>query len=190
LTLTLRNISIGALLALAVSFSCWSIFIATHSDKKVVAATPDRPDAYMENVSAVFMDKTGKPKLKIDTPKMVHYPAEDSAELVSPQVVVYRQSPQPWRITADHAKTKKGITEITFWDNVEIQHQPDTDNPLTIMRTSTLTILPDIQVAKTNEAIVMTQPDTTVHAIGMLANWNDGTVKLLSQAREDYVPKS
>ena len=58
------------------------------------------------------------------------------------------------------------------------------------MKTASLTVFPDKQQASTDNAIVITQPDTVIHAVGMLADLNEGTVKLLSQAKGDYVPSS
>jgi lipopolysaccharide export system protein LptC len=190
LTVTPKNILIGSLLAIAISLSCWSIFISSHDSKIITTTALNQPDAFMENIVATVMNKLGKPSLKVETTKMIHYADGDTAVLYSPRVTVFRQSPQPWHISASYAKTKQGISEIQFWNNVIINHPADTDNPLTIMRTSALSIFPNQQVAKTNEPVVVTQPDATVHAVGMLANWDEGTVKLLSQAREEYVPSS
>lgn len=190
LEVSLRSIFITFLLMLAAILSGWSIFLSSQSQTSAIETKPDQPDAFMENVAATIMNKLGQPALKVETPHMVHYTENDKTELTTPHVVIYRQSPQPWHINANHAVASPGISNITFWDNVIIHHLADSDNPVTTMRTSKLTILPDSQIAKTAEAVTVTQPDTTVHAIGMLANWDDGTVKLLSQAREEYVPNS
>lgn len=188
--MTLRNMLISLLLTMALLLSGWSILLSSKSQPILTKITPGEPDAFMENIVATFMDKLGKPALKLETPKMIHYSENDVADLVTPHVTVFRDSSQPWHINAKHAKTKQGIAEITFWDNVIIHHLADSAHPITTMRTDTLTILPNQQVAKTDEAVTVTQPDTVVSAIGMLANWDEGTVKLLSQAKEEYVPHS
>lgn len=190
MTISLKNILIGLLILLAASLSGWSVFLSSKSPILVTRSSSDLPDAFMENVIATVMNKVGNPSLKVETPKMTHYPTDDATELTSPHVTVYRESPQPWHINADHAKTKQGVSEIAFWDNVVIHHQADNDNPLTTMQTAALTIFPEQQIAKTNVAVTVQQPETTVHAVGMLANWDQGTVHLLSQAREEYAPKS
>lgn len=189
LTISFRNFFICALLILAGSLSAWSIMLSKHTTHEA-PATPDKPDGFMEEVKATIMDKEGKPRLKVETPILTHYAENDATELTKPHVTIYRQSPQPWHINSNFAKTKKGIQEITFSDHVIIHHLPDLNNPMTKLETSTLTVFPDQQLAKTQEAITMTQPSTTIRAVGMLANWDQGTVELLSQAREEYVPNS
>lgn len=190
MVLTFKNFIISLLLIVAASLSCWSIFLSIHSEKKVTQNFSNQPDAIMEGIIATVMNKDGKPTLKVETPKMVHYVENDRTELTKPHLTIFRNSPEPWYVEALHGKTVQGINEITFWDNVVIHHLADHDNPITTMKTQALTIFPNQQLAETKEAISVIQPDTRIDAIGMLANWNEGTVKLLSQAREEYVPSS
>jgi lipopolysaccharide export system protein LptC len=187
---TLKNILISALLILAIGLSSWSILIGRKSDALNPTNSPNEPDAYMENVSATILNKQGTPSMKIETPRMVHYADNDTTHISNPHITVYRQSQEPWYINSDFAKATQGIEQILFWSNVVIHHAKDTDNPTTTMTTTSLTVFPNKQLAKTNEAITVRQPDSTLHAIGMFANMNDGTVKLLSQARGEYVPSS
>lgn len=188
--LNAKNLATSVLLILAVLLSSWSILISQSSDATEVADNPKEPDSYMENIQAVILNKEGKPSLKLEAPKMVHYPENDSTEMITPHVTIYRHSPKPWYIDSDFAKSKGGIKEIQFWQNVNIHHPADTENPTTSMTTTSLTIFPKKEVASTDQAITFIQPDTEIHAIGMLANLNNGTIKLLSKARGEYVPAS
>ena len=185
-----RKSIIGILLLLAAGLSGWSMLISKETVTTLATHHVEKPDAYMENVVTTILNKEGKPSLKIETPKMVHYAEGDTTRITTPHVTVYRQSPKPWTIDSRYAKATQGVGQILFWDNVVIHHPDDQVNPTTTMRTASLTVFPDKQIAKTDEAVVMKQPDTTIHAIGMLANLDDGTVKLISQARTEYVPSS
>lgn len=148
----------------------------------------DQPDAMMEGVIATIINKEGAPALKIETPKMVHYLREDTTNITSPHITVYRDSPKPWHIHSDSATATKGINQIIFHDHVVINHDHDTENPSTLIKTTVLTVFPNKKVAETNDPIILVQPDTIIHAVGMFADLNDGTVKLLSNARGEYVP--
>ena len=150
----------------------------------------NEPDAWMENIVAMVMNKQGSASLKIQAPKMEHYAEDDTTHIDYPRVTVYRQSPEPWYINSDHAEASNGLEEIVFSDNVVIHHPTDNGNPETTMNTASLTVFPDKKQASTDNAVVIIQPDTVIHAVGMLADLNDGTVKLLSQAKGDYVPTS
>jgi lipopolysaccharide export system protein LptC len=143
----------------------------------------------MENVIATIINKEGDPSLQIKSPKMIHYPENDTTHIETPHITIFRQSPEPWIVNSDFAKASKGIQQIDFWSNVVIHHEHDIKAPITTMTTTSLTVFPSEKIAQTEDAIVLTQPDTTIHAIGMYANLNEGYVKLLSAARGEYVPK-
>ncbi len=184
-----RYTVVSFLFCLAFVLSAWSILLSKQLTPQNTHHS-DEPDAYMENVVALIMNKQGSPSLKIEAPKMTHYPEEDTTYINYPHVTVYRQSPEPWYINSDHAEASYGTEQIVFSDNVIIHHPPDVENPDTTMKTNSLTVFPDKKQASTENAVIITQPDTIIHAVGMLADLNDGTVKLLSEAKGDYVPTS
>ncbi len=189
-TFLLRNSTVTFLFLIAFILSAWSIVLSKQSHMLTLPSHSDEPDAYMENVVALIMNKQGSPSLKIEAPKMTHYAEEDTTYINSPHVTLYRQSPEPWYINSDHAEATNGTEQIIFSDNVVIHHPADIANPNTTMETASLTVFPDKEQARTDNAVLITQPDTIIHAVGMLANLTDGTVKLLSQAKGDYVPVS
>lgn len=186
--LTFKNMFISLLLMIAVCLSSWSL-LSKHA-KPDATIDPSLPDAYMEDVTAITMNNFGKPTLKLITPKMIHFASNDTTNIFSPKITVYRKSPNPWLINANFAKATQGINQILFWDNVVIYHPADKDDPLTTMKTSSLTVFPNKQVATTTKPVTITQPNTTINAIGMLADLNIGIVKLLSQTKGEYVPSS
>jgi lipopolysaccharide export system protein LptC len=82
------------------------------------------------------------------------------------------------------------MEKIKFSQHVVIHHPGDVVNAMTTLQTDSLTVFPDKQQAKTDAAITITQPDAIVHAVGMLANLELGTIKLLTATRGEYVPTS
>ncbi len=184
-----KHSNVTLLFFIAFALTAWSAWLSKQS-KPLTHTHPNEPDAYMENVVATIMNKQGSPSLKIEAPKMVHYVEDDTTFISDPHVTVYRQSPQPWYIHSDHAEATNGTEEIVFSENVVIHHPSDIENPTTTMQTEILSVFPDKKEASTDRPVLITQPDTVIHAVGMLANLNDGTVKLLSQAKGDYVPTS
>jgi lipopolysaccharide export system protein LptC len=164
--------------------------LSYHSREVPIPQPTLLPDAYMENVTAIIMDKKGKPSIKIKTPRMVHFIENDTSELIDPQLTIYRRSPEPWFITSKFAKAQQGIDQVDFWKDVIIHHAGDLTSPATIITTPTLTVHPNDQTAETTDFITFTQPSVTVKAIGMTADLNTGSIKLLSQTRGEYVSGS
>lgn len=140
----------------------------------------------MEVVTATIMDKQGKPSMKIETPKMVHYIENDTSHLTNPQLTIYRKSPQPWFVTSKFARAKEGMERVDFWDDVTIHHAADLASPATVIKTPKLTVHPNSQTADTKEQITLIQPNIIVRATGMLADMTSGSIQLLSETRGEY----
>lgn len=172
----------------ALGIAIWTTYLSYQPQPRTAAHSSLLPDAFMEQVSAVIMDKQGKPNLKIVSPKMVHYAANDTTQLIKPELTIYRKSPKPWYITANYAKATQGVDNISFRENVTIHHAADENNPATLIKTPTLTVHPNKRTAETNDLITLIQPNLTVKATGMYADMNSGDIKFISQARGEYVP--
>lgn len=188
--LSLKNSIISFLMILTVGWCLWSIF----DSKRAMTSTATeeattRPDAFMENVVATIINDEGKPTLKVEAPKMVHFP-DDTTSIETPHITLYRESPEPWSIDSHFAKATQGLDKIYFWENVVIHHANDSANPTTTMTTSTLTVFPDKQIAQTDDNVTVVQPSTTIHGLGMMANLQEGTVQLLSKAQGEYIPNA
>lgn len=186
----LKNFLISLLLVTVAGISMVPIIKLPHAKSGAPLPLVAQPDAFMETVAATVLDKQGHPILKIETSQMRHYANQDKTDIVTPHVTIFRHSPHPWYIDSKHAIATNGIAQIVFQDNVVIQHSQEDINPVTVIKTSSLTIFPNQQIAKTADTITLTQPNIVLHAIGMLANFTDGTVKLLSNATGEYMLSS
>lgn len=180
-----RNVLYSLLVTAALLLSGWSFFITYHK-KAILPDTLDKPDAYMDDVIATIIDKQGNPSIKIVASKMIHYVENDATDITNPLMTLYRKSPKPWHLSADHARTLQGISQILLWENVIINHPGDDQNEKTTLAMPTLTVYPENQTASTADPVVINQPNSKIHAIGMNADLASGTVKLLSQARGEF----
>lgn len=163
-------------------------FFSYQSPTPIASYGHGLPDAYLENVTARFMDAQGRLHVKMETPQMLHYATDDITQLTQPAITFYRKSPQPWYITAQHATAIHGMKLVQFSDDVIIHRAADGSNPATLIKTPRLLVHPKEHVAETTEAITMLQPGLKVSATGMYADMSNGNIKLLSQSRGEYVP--
>jgi lipopolysaccharide export system protein LptC len=186
--MTYKYTAISLMMILIVGLATWTTFLSYRPQNNTSPNSKQLPDAFMEDITAFIMDKQGNLNMKIVTPKMVHFTENDTTMLSSPQLTLYRNSPNPWLVTANYAKATEGIENVHFWDNVVIHHDADENNPTTLIKTSTLMVHPNKQTAETNQLVTMIQPSLVVKAIGMQADMNSGDIKLLSHAKGEYVP--
>ncbi len=155
---------------------------------RTAAQTAARPDAYMNNVNAIILDKDGQPKLKIISEKMVHFTEGNQAQFEQPTVVLYQAANEPWFIQSKYAQTIRGIDEILFWNNVTALHRADDKGPEAIIKTPELTVDTQLRTARTNAIITLVQPNLIVQSTGMIANLQNSHVQLLSKTKAFYVP--
>ena len=184
-----RNALISFITILTVLFAVWITF-AYQTKTHLPTQTNSLPDAEMENVVTTIMNEQGNPKIKIVTSKLIHYAENNTTHLSDPFITLYHQFPQPWTISSDYAKAIDGIDQVNFQGNVIIRHVTTSTQPATIIKTDTLTVYPNKQTAETNDPITLMQPNTLIKAVGMFADMNNGDIKLISQARGEYVPNS
>lgn len=182
-----KNKALGTLLFIITGIAAW-VTLSHRGQQESPSEAATLPDAYMEDVVATIMNKQGKMTMKIETPKVIHYGNYDVAQFTTPHLTIYRKSPQPWYVTSLHAKTMHGFDKIDFWDDVVIHHSADENSPATLIKTTSLIVHPNEQTAETDKPITLIQPNLTVDGTGMFANMNTGYVKLLKQARGEYVP--
>ena len=187
--ITYRNIILSFMMMVGVGLAGWTIFVAYRPTTNITPKSAALPDAFMEDIKTIILDKYGKPKMKLSTPKLIHFTENDTTQLQAPQLTLYRKSPNPWYITAQHAQATDGIDNIRFWENVIIHRAADENNPATVIKTSLLIVHPNQKTAETSHFITLNQPNLVVKATGMYANMNTGDIKLLSNARGEYVPE-
>lgn len=186
--LTHKNTLIGLAILISTAFLVWTSILSYHTHGNILSSAASLPDAFMEDVIAITLDKQGKPTMKIEAPKMTHYAENDTTQLISPHLTIYRKSPQPWYVSSEHATATEGANKVYFWGDVIIHHPADSGSPATIIKTPTLTVFPDDQIAETIDAVSLNQPSMLVTSVGMHADMNSGEIQLLSQAKGEYVP--
>ena len=87
--------SIISIIIIAVlGVTSWLTYFSYRPQNNTSIRTSLRADAIMENVSAVIMDKQGKPSLKIVSPRMIHYATNDTSQLFEPELTLFRKSPK------------------------------------------------------------------------------------------------
>ncbi len=68
----------------------------------------------MDQVVAIILNKSGTPSLKISAPSMVHYADNDSTHITTPNVTIYRNSPEPWHVNAKQQPHWMACSKLSF----------------------------------------------------------------------------
>jgi len=174
-------------LVLLVGFSAWlqNLFESDEEKKARVAQRHD-PDYFMEDFVLTTMGNDGKPKHRISAPFMQHFPDDDTTELNSPSILMFRKSGPPWLIKSDRGSFTSGGELVFLSGNVTISRKSGPTNKPVQLFTDTLKIHPKTEFAETDSRVVMKSPTQTTEGVGMRAYIRKGVLQLLENVKVYY----
>lgn len=183
----IRNISILFFIAAALS---GSFYLSSHLQSIPVKMVnePAYADGFMEDVVAIRMNENGTPKSTLYSPKLVHFAQNNSTRLTSPHFVILPNIGNSWDIYANHGVSDNGVKTLYLWGEVKLHQAKGRYNKETTILTTSLTVYPEENTAKTDQAVQLIQNDSTINATGLKTNFKTSTIELLSESRGVYDP--
>jgi lipopolysaccharide export system protein LptC len=179
-----KKIILLSILVIAIAFSFW--IIHTSRSIKPAKSQPHTPDAFMENISAVQIDKFGKPINTFTATKVLNYKQENKSNFDNPFIVHYVPNAPPWHISAKYGQSLDNNQTIILTVNVKVHQLPGPNSHNTTLTTSKLTYYPKKAFVITHQPVTITQPGSIVHAIGLTADLNKSVIKLMSKVHGQY----
>ena len=176
-----------AILLLLLAILTWWLDARVRSPQDLDgAATRDAPDFYIEGFNAVRMNPDGSCRYELTGKRLVHYSDENSSLLSSPTLLYYDYERAPLKVSADTAELESGGENVYFRGNVRIDRPPFDFNPQLGVTTSYLHVIPDQEIAKTDQAVTMVNGNSTVRSVGLEFDNTIGRIKLLSRVQAHY----
>jgi len=173
-------------LTILASMSWWLESVVEEPLGKLVKSKSNKPDYYMEQFTLKAMGIEGKVKYSVHGQSLVHYPTDNSSEVQTPHVEIYRDNGPPWIVDARSARVNDDGTKTILTGNVAIRREgTDTLSDIQIY-TDRLLLMSDKDYAETKEPITIIRDDNTIKAIGMRAWLKLGKLHLLSKVRGRY----
>ena len=181
-----KNLYISILL-IAV-FSSISILSLFEAKKITIIHTNaiDAPDFFMTNATYIRYDQYGSINNKFHTSKITHFITNNNYIFDNPSMNMYKENEQPWIITASKGKSESGKSKIYLWDNVHVTQAFSKNNSDFDITTTSLTVYPSIKFAETRDPVIIIQGGSIAKAIGAKADFQSGTVSLLSNVECQY----
>lgn len=138
-----------------------------------------QPDYIIENLSGVEVAYDKARQLLFSADVMTHYPAGDMSYYEQVDFTRLQPDKPLVRISADYAEFDDGKDNIYLKENVFIIREKELDR--VTIRTEFLHLVPDADIAKTDQPVTLVKRDMTVNAVGM--ELNDRTEKIDLKSR-------
>lgn len=147
--MTSRELLTGLAL-LTLGLFAWWVNALRDEDAEVAQAGAPKPDYIAEGVVAVTMNEAGRAARRLTTPRLWHYPDDDSTELEEPRLTILSPSAPPWRIRSDTGWIGDDGEELLLQGTVRAQRAASRDLEALSLETSEMLLLPDWDYAETD----------------------------------------
>lgn len=146
------------------------------------------PDYIVDNFTATTLDKYGKVNIVLSAKKMVHYPDDDTTHLESPQIVSLTPDRPPMHMSALTGELSHKGEEILLRNEVVIVRPAFAKQSDLTFKTNFLHVIPNKNLAKSNEAVNLVDARTNLNAVGMELDYKTHIVQFLSKVQTVYEP--
>jgi lipopolysaccharide export system protein LptC len=156
-------------LALMLSLAALTFWLehATRVEEKTPALRRHDPDYILTRFTTTTYGATGEPLTQLAAARMVHFPDDDSTELLAPRVVQSKPDEPRVTVRADRGTLSREGDEILLYDNVVLVREAEGTSPEARMSTSFLHVLRDRSLVRTDREVLFEEPGRSLTGRGM-----------------------
>jgi len=176
---------VGLALLVAALLSGWSAW-RMRSHVEPPSDTARRSDYVLRDFEMVLLARDGTESVRLKAPELQRSQEDESLSIVQP-VFVMPADPGAWRLSADQGWVSPDADLVRLQGNVSGHSEGDNPSQATL-RTERLELLPEQNLARTEDRVVLTQPGIMQTGVGMEADLKNRNYRLLSQVKVRYDP--
>lgn len=147
------------------------------------------PDYIVTNFTTTTYNRDGAAESVLSADKMLHFPDDDSTELLSPRVVQAKPDEPRYTVRADRGALSREGDEIFLYDNVVLVREADAGNPEARMTTEFLHILRDRSLVRTDRPVRIVEGSRSLSGRGMEYNNESRELKLRNDVVARFEPQ-
>jgi len=139
------------------------------------------PDYVVDNLTHTRFNVQGLVDSTLAAAKMLHYPDDDSTDLVTPRMVQTKPNEPRVTLTADRGTVSQDGEEVFLYGNVLVVRDASPERPEQRMRTSFMHVVSGHSVLRTDRDVVITEAERVLSGRGM--EYHNDTRELFLRAR-------
>jgi lipopolysaccharide export system protein LptC len=157
---------------------------ATRLKKISTPVSREGPDFVVNGVTLTQFDETGRATNRLHAAELMHFAADDHAELAQPRLISLRPNQPQLEARAKNANVEAGGERVLLSGDVVVTRAPGRDgSPPMQLRTQQLTAIPDLDRYSTDVAAEIDNGDSVVRSVGMDYDNVQRVIKFRSQVR-------
>jgi len=148
---------------------------------------PHTPDFWIEELSALTMDKQGQPRRRLNAAVMRHFPDDESTELEQPEIELLAPGKPPWLVRSEQGWVSADGDLVLLQGKVFIDREGDEEVRPVHLETRDLRVQPDDEYAETDNPVQIVSGSSRVESTGLQAWLREPMrIKLLADVRGHY----
>ncbi len=125
------------------------------------------PDYIVDNLRHTRYNAMGAVESTLVAAKMLHYPDDDTTDLVAPRLVQSKPNEPRITVTADRGAVSEDGEEVFLYDNVLLVREGSGESPEARMRTDALHLVRGKSVVTSDREVVVTEDTRRLSGRGM-----------------------
>ena len=173
---------LSAALLVAAGASGWFLYGPSLDDDPTERASPDAPEAYMENFATVEMDGAGRPRRRIEASYMAYH-ADRTVQLTDPRYVLFSDEGEPWHVRSERGRVSPDGSVLWLLGKVDVWRNDTSGTRDLDIRTEHLMVRTASEYAETDQPVTIRTPTSVSSGVGMRAWLDETRFELLSRVR-------
>jgi lipopolysaccharide export system protein LptC len=157
--------------ALLAGLAGFSYYLAELSDRIERPATDPRvthePDYFVEGFAVTRMNANGEPVFRLSAERLVHFPDDDSSEMVQPRLVSLDPTRPLVTLSAERGRADSGAEATHLYDAVRLVRAGARDDPPLQIDTDYVLILYRENIARSDREVRISQGGSSLTGVGM-----------------------
>lgn len=150
---------------------------------------PQRSDYILRDFELTTLDKDGKESFTVVGPYLQRDVGGRSLSLVQPRFSFPDRDAGRWQARSDTAWVSPGADEVHLLDRVRMVGPPGETGLSTRFETEKLVVLPDVDQARTDDRVTVTQGDSILAGTGLRADMKAKRFQLQNDVKGRYAPR-
>jgi lipopolysaccharide export system protein LptC len=147
------------------------------------------PDYVVSNFTTTTYNRQGAAESVLAAAKMLHFPDDDTTDLVEPRVMQAKPEQPRFTVRAERGAVSREGDEIFLYDNVVLVREADALHPEARMRTSFLHIVRDRSLVRTDREVLFEEDGRSLAGRGMEYHYDSRELFLRSDVKGYYEAK-
>lgn len=179
----------GLLLFLVAAVTGWMVWQLQRGETPPPLVGPPRSDYVLVDFELVSLDDKGGEAFRVNGPMLSRHPYLGTLDVEQPRLLFPDSDGKPWNARAARAWVSKRGDELHLRGSVEFDGPKNPDNARIELRTSELTVLPELNEVRSEAAVTVTGPGSILRGRGLRANL-DARRFHLSKVTGEYAPST